>query len=160
MLETILSLGQLAYNAYNFFTEKDNKFQMNSLEFAKVSVSLWSHCCPADIVLADERCEAVEEMLASLFGKYSLFPENIINQNEIYEELIHSFYHPLAMKTVIEVARNNDNTATKFYEQACFLFSVNSLIDPEEREFLDELADELEISRLDKKSAERKYLRL
>jgi uncharacterized membrane protein YebE (DUF533 family) len=160
MLKTTLTIGQLAYNAYNFFTEKDDEFQINSLEFAKICVSLWSRCCPADIELADEGCEAVEELLTSLFGKYSLFPENISDREEIYKKLINTFTNPLSMKTVIKVAINNDNTATKFYEQACYIFSANGLIATEEREFLDDLARELDISRMDKKSAERKYLRL
>jgi hypothetical protein len=158
MLETTLTIGQLAYNAYNFFAAKDDEFQINSLEFAKVCVSLWSRCCPADLELANEGCEAVEELLNSLFGKYSLFPENIKNREAIYNELFYTFSHPISMKIVIDVGRNNDNTATKFYEQACFIFSANDLVDTEEREFLDELALELNISDLNKKRAERKYL--
>jgi hypothetical protein len=160
MLETILSIGQLAFNAYNFFTEEDDNFYENSLDFAEVCVSLWSHCCYADTELVDEECEAVEELISSLFGEASLFPENIYNRDEIYEELIHPFYNPLSMKTVINVAQENDELATIFYEQACIIFSANGLIDTEDREFLDDLADELDISRMDKKSAERKYLRL
>lgn len=128
------------------------------LKFAKVCVSLWSHCCMADGEFNEQEYQLTDELIGSLFDDHALFPEEIANQEVIYKELIDTFNNPLPMKEVIELAQSSNQLAANFYEEACIIFSTDEDVSNEEHEFLDELAHEFRISRMDKKQIERKYL--
>lgn len=128
------------------------------LNFASVCVSLWSHCCGADGELTEEEDELTDEMIGSLFTDDSLFPEEITNQEVVFEELIDTFNAPLPMKVIVEFVKDNYELAINFYEEACIIFAVDGIVEDEEREFLNDLADEFGLSRMDKRRIERTYL--
>lgn len=130
------------------------------LNVAKVCVSLWAHCCLADGEFTQEEDEMTDSMIGSLFADDSLFPEEITNQDFVLEKLIETFNDPLPMKVVIEFADGNPKLAANFYEEACIIFAADGTVGTDEKNFLDDLADEFSISRMDKKSIERKYLKL
>ncbi len=130
------------------------------LSFARVCVSLWSHCCRADGELTQEEDELTDEMIGSLFTDDSLFPEAITNQEFVIEELINTFNEPLPMKVVVELVKDNPKLAANFYEEACMIFAIDGTVGEEEKEFLNDLADEFSLSRMDKKSIERRCLKI
>ncbi|MGB3652378.1 MAG: hypothetical protein WBA41_14335 [Rivularia sp. (in: cyanobacteria)] len=133
---------------------------LGRLNIAKVCVSLWAHCCFADGELTEEEDEMTDSMIAALFSDDSLFPEEITNQEFVLNELIETFNNPLPMKVVVDLASDNPELAANFYEEACIIFAADGYVGVEEREFLNDLADEFGISRMDKKGIERKYLKL
>ncbi len=166
-----LALGAGAF-LYNLLSDEEREDGNNEdddeivnllvarLSFARVCVSLWSHCCRADGELSQEEDELTDEMIGSLFTDDSLFPEAITNQEIVIEELINTFNDPLPMKVVVELVKDNYKLAANFYEEACIIFAVDGTIEEEEKEFLNDLADEFELSRIDKKSIEKKCLKI
>jgi uncharacterized membrane protein YebE (DUF533 family) len=101
-----------------------------------------------------------DSMIGSLFADDSLFPEEITNQELVLQTLIETFNDPLPMKVVIDLVSGNPKLAANFYEESCIIFASDGTVGSDERNFLDDLADEFGISRMDKKSIERKYLKL
>ncbi len=167
MIDVVLTLGTLALDAYTIFTKDDNDSDIDTeslilerLEFAKVCVSLWAHCCSLDGEFTEEEDEMTDSMISSLFDDDSLFPEELTNQEVVAEILIETFNDPLPIGSIIDTAKDNHQLAAIFYQDACLIFTADGTIEDEEREFLDDLASELGLSRMDKKMIDRKYLKL
>lgn len=140
-------------------SDNSNEEIIERVGLAKVCVSLWAHCCFADGELTKEEDDITDRLIGSLFSDDSLFPQEITNQDFIFKELIEIFNNPLPMKVVVEFTNGNPQLAANFYEEACIIFASDGSVADEERNFLDDLADEFSLSRMDKKSIERKYLK-
>lgn len=163
----VLAVGAGAFIHGLFSEEEQNDSEeeilnllISRLKFAKVCVSLWAHCSFADGEFTEEEDELTDQLIGSLFADNSLFPEELADQEAVCEELVNTFNDPLPIKSVVELAQTNDKLAANFYEEACLIFAIDGTVETDEREFLDDLADELKLSRMDKKSIERKHLKL
>ncbi len=171
-----LALAGLALEAYDRYVDHQEKKNITEedglseqeiqdlltirVELANIMVSLWSHACDADEEFQDSEKEVVQEMIDSLFTDDSLFPEEIANQDVIMNELLETFENPLPMKSILKYAKDDDELLADLYSQACCILIADKSLTTEEREFLDNLAKDFGLSDFDKKSIEKKYLKV
>lgn len=165
IVEIISGLGQLAFEAYDKYIEPSHNLDesveeeiQERIAVARISVSLWSHCSLIDNEMSKEEDELTDLLIGSLFEDDSLFPAGFPDRDIISEELLRTFNNPFSMKTIINFAKENDELATNLYHQACMIIASDHSIKEEEKEFLEDLAVELEISRMDRRKIEKAYL--
>lgn len=127
------------------------------LEYAKILVSLWSYACMADGAFHDKEGVMVGEMVKALFESGSILQDYADTKAEIVDILSDTFDNPLPMKTVAKVVEGNDQYALNFFEDAVCIVSADGKLKKDEREFLDELAKEFQLSKMDKNQVEKKY---
>lgn len=129
------------------------------LEYAKILVSLWSYACMADGAFHEKEGKMVGEMVNSLFEPGSILQDysDADSKKEVVEILSDVFDNPLPMKTVAKVVEGNDQYALNFFEDAVCIVTSDGKLKKEEREFLDELAQEFKISPIDKHQVEKRY---
>ncbi|TGN11118.1 TerB family tellurite resistance protein [Leptospira ilyithenensis] len=128
------------------------------IEYAKILLSLWSYACNVDGKLKSGESELVSEMVNVLFEPNCLLSEYKDKRKEVLQILSKTFDEPLPMKTVTKAVIDNDQYALNFFEDAVCIVASDGTINQEEREFLDELALELQISLMDKHQVEKKYI--
>lgn len=127
------------------------------LEYAKILVSLWSYACMADGAFHEKEGKMVGEMVKALFEEGSILQDYAESRSEIVDILSDTFDNPLPMKTVAKVVEGNDQYALNFFEDAVCIVSADGKLKKDEREFLDELADEFQLSNMDKHQVEKRY---
>ncbi|MCG9873484.1 MAG: TerB family tellurite resistance protein [Leptospiraceae bacterium] len=127
------------------------------LEYAKILVSLWSHACMADGAFHEKEGNLVGEMVKALFEPGSILSDYKDSKTEVVDVLSEVFDSPLPMKTITKVVEGNDQYALNFYEDAVCIVSTDGKLKKDEREFLDELAVEFQLSQIDKHQVEKRY---
>ncbi|TGL60356.1 TerB family tellurite resistance protein [Leptospira ognonensis] len=128
------------------------------VEYAKILVSLWSYACNVDGQLKKGEGELVADLVNVLFEPDCLLSEYRDRKKEVLAILSETFESPLPMKTVAKSVIGNDQYCLNFYEDAVCIVASDGNLNPSEVEFLNELANELQISPMDKHQVEKKYL--
>ncbi len=128
------------------------------VEYAKILVSLWSYACNVDGQLKKGEGELVADLVNVLFEPDCLLSEYRDRIKEVLAILSETFESPLPMKTVAKSVIGNDQYCLNFYEDAVCIVASDGNLNPSEVEFLNELANELQISPMDKHQVEKKYL--
>lgn len=128
------------------------------VEYAKILVSLWSYACNVDGQLKKGETELVADLVNVLFEPDCLLSEYRDRKKDVLAILSETFESPLPMKTVAKSVIGNDQYCLNFYEDAVCIVASDGKLNPAEVEFLNELANELQISPMDKHQVEKKYL--
>ena len=81
------------------------------------------------------------------------------SKKKVKKRLMSRFNTPLSFKKITKYAIAEE-LEEKFYELSCAMVIADGKIDGEEREFLDEFAKAIDLIKYDKKSIERKYLKI
>lgn len=137
--------------------EEEDYFRLK-MNYARILISLWSHACLADGVFHNQEANIVGKMIAAFFQRGSIFESYIEIKDDILQELLQTFDSPLPIKSIKSFAEGNPVMATNFYEDAVCIVYADGALANGEREFLDDLAQELELSRMDKKRIEARYI--
>ena len=127
------------------------------LEYAKILVSLWSYACMADGAFHEKEGKIVGEMVKALFEEGSILQDYLESKSEIVDVLSDTFDNPLPMKTISKVVEGNDIYALNFFEDAVCIVSSDGKLKEGEKEFLDELSIEFQLSNMDKQQVLKKY---
>lgn len=137
-------------------TEED-VFELK-LYYAKMLISLWAHACDADGVFHNQEAGMIGQMIHAFFEEGSIFSQYLQRKQEILDRLLETFDNPFPIKSIKEFIENNSVMALNFYEDAVCIVYADGVLASTEREFLDDLAYEFEITTMDKKSIEHKYI--
>ena len=128
------------------------------LYYAKMLISLWSHACDADGVFHNQEAGMIGKMIHAFFEEGSIFALYLEKRDDILDELLETFDNPYPIKQIKEFTEDNSVMALNFFEDAVCIVYADGVLTKDEREFLDDLAVELDLSAMDKKSIEHKYL--
>ncbi|GBF51470.1 hypothetical protein LPTSP4_30080 [Leptospira ryugenii] len=128
------------------------------VEYAKILVSLWSYACNVDGQVKKGESQLISELVNVLFEPGCLLSEYKDRKKEVLLVLSETFENPLPMKTVSKSVLGNDQYCLNFYEDAVCIVASDGTLNATEVEFLNDLAQELQISPMDKHQVERKYL--
>lgn len=156
-MERVSSLASKVLPGHEFY-EKFQKgldpeseiFQLK-MNYAKVLVSLWSYACHADGNFHKREGNLVGQMVKAMFDKDCIFDSHQDSKDEIVEELSEVFESPLPIKMIKDFSEGNPVLAANFYEDAVCIIATDGSFTDREKEFLSDLAKELEISQMDKK---------
>nr|WP_036095212.1 hypothetical protein [Leptospira weilii] len=163
-MENLSSLASKVLPGHEFyekFREEMNPEQEIfhlKMNYAKVLVSIWSYSCMADGIFHQKEGSLVGQMVKALFEEGCIFFDHQSEKTSILAELSDVFENPLPVKTVRNFSEGNPIMAAGFYEDACVIVSMDGALTKKEKEFLDDLAKELEISSMDKKNIESRIL--
>ena len=128
------------------------------MNYAKSLVSLWSYASNADGKFKAKEGNLVGEMTNVLFDDGCVLSDYKNEKSEIIDILSNVFDAPLTIKTIANYTEGNNEMAANFYEDACCIIAANDTkVTAEEKRFLNDLAKELKLSDLDKRTRERKY---
>ncbi|MBI3395726.1 MAG: TerB family tellurite resistance protein [Spirochaetia bacterium] len=121
------------------------------LEYAKILLSVWSHAGFSDGRLQRGEDDLVGDMVGALFEQNSLFPPDMISQEDadaILQELIQAFESPLPMdKFAKDIKKLKDEElSAHLYEDAVSIAAVDGKVEKSEKAFLVKLADALGLS--------------
>ncbi len=130
-------------------------------EYSKFMVSLWGHAAMADGKLEESELDAVSELMDAVVFE-NILTEDILEllgekKKSIKKKLSEFFDSPMSMKKIAAFAEEFE-VEEEFYEQACSICSSDGDLGSDEREFLDELSERLDLSKFDKRNIERKYI--
>jgi len=127
------------------------------MNYAKVLVSLWSYASMSDGKLKPQEGNLVGEMTNVLFDDGCVLSDYRNEKAEIIEILSSVFDSPLTIKSIASYTSGNNEMAANFYEDACCIIAAEKDVNQDEIQFLNDLAKELKLSDLDKKTREKKY---
>ncbi|TGL60696.1 TerB family tellurite resistance protein [Leptospira sarikeiensis] len=162
-MERVSSLASKVLPGHEFYEKFQKSLDMESeifqlkMNYAKVLVSLWSYSCHADGVFHRKEGNLVGQMVKAMFDKDCIFDHHHDQKAEIIEELSEVFESPLPVKMITDFAEGNPVLAANFYEDAVCIVTTDGKFTDREKEFLEDLAKELEISPMDKKNIDNKY---
>ncbi|PJZ71416.1 hypothetical protein CH373_02645 [Leptospira perolatii] len=149
--------GHEFYEKFQESLDPETEIFQLKMNYAKVLVSLWSYSCHADGVFHKKEGNLVVQMVKAMFDKDCIFYSHQDQKPEIIDELSEIFDSPLPIKMISEFAEGNPVLAANFYEDAVCIVSMDGTFSEKEKEFLDDLASELEISSMDRKNIDQKY---
>ncbi|MCS6904392.1 MAG: hypothetical protein RML72_02425 [Bacteroidia bacterium] len=122
-------------------------------------VSLWSHACMIDGELALSEEMSVSQLINYFFGgEESIFPAGKIDVDVVFGEITETFLIPRPLDEVIDFAKENEELAAIFYEQACCIVASDGKLRKEEREFLNRLSQKLNLPPARQHFIENKYI--
>jgi len=126
-------------------TETEVLARMN---YVQMVVSLWSHTCMIDGELAQAEEMSVGQLINYFFGENdALFPIDQIDIDPVFSDITETFLAPIPLNEVLCYGSELAEVANSFYEQACSIVASDDKLHDKERAFLDNLAEELQISR-------------
>jgi len=133
------------------------------IELQKLKISVMSHMANVDGEISDQEEELAYGIIENFFledeDEAALLPTEVleefgINPRDLLKELNKTFEKPYSYKEIKKLAKEFDRE-TEVYAYACIIAYADSQINERERNFLDKLADEMEITKLEKKRIER-----
>ncbi len=148
-------------------TDNDGDLDIEDLkayiELTKVNISVMAHIAKADGDLSEEEEELAYQIIEGLFlddeDDVAIFPSDLlkeygVNPRDLLKELNKSFENPFSYKELKKLAKEFENE-TEVYAFACTIAFADKQINIKERNFLDNLAEEMEITKLEKKRIEK-----
>ena len=134
-----------------------------ALELQKNFVSLMALMANVDGSISDEEESQVYDIIEDLFidseEEEAFFNQELLNaagvkKRDVINQLMITFEKPNSLSAIIGVAKKYELEST-MYTYACILAYTDKDIHPKEREFLDNLAEKLELNRIEKKKIEK-----
>ena len=165
--ETILDIATELLSDDDIDTDGDGDVDKddveNLIERCEMFASIMGQVAQADDEVSDEEEEQAWAILNKTCFSKALNEDMLklanLKKKQVKKRLIAKFEEPYSFKKVSKYALKND-LEEKFYELACIIVIADGVIDEEEREFLDEFAKKLDLAKFDKKSIEKKYLKI
>lgn len=119
---------------------------LTRIDYIRMIVSLWKHACMADGILAIQEETSVNELMSTLLNdKGSLFPKEVVNRDNLFDEMLEAFYNPAPIEDVTLFAKEDPQIAKLFFEEACWIVASDSQYMQKESEFLEFLMKALNL---------------
>lgn len=150
-----------------FDTDDDGDFDINDLnyllEYAEMIASILGNAALADgIVNEEEEEEAWAVLQRACFEDGGILTNDILEtgnlkKKDIKTQLTEKFNSPFGLKKISRYAIEKE-LEEDFYEMACIVVSADKIINDDEKDFLKEFSESLEMSKFDTKRINKKYL--
>lgn len=143
----------------------DNDDKTNLLQYAEMIASVLGQAAMADgVVNAEEEDEAWEVLQRACFDNGGILTSDIleignIRKKDVKKQLTSKFNKPNSLRKIAKYAIEKE-LEEDFYEMACIIISSDNEINEDEKEFIVEFAEVLELSRFDVKRINKIYIKL
>ncbi len=167
----ISNVANQGFNKLNsLFDSKDDEDNSDSshfsdiLEYTGMVASVLGQAALADGVVNEEEEDEAWELLEEVcFGDEGVFTTELlesegVRKKDIKKELTKKFNKPNSLKKIAKYAIDTE-TEEDFYEMGCLIVASDNDINEEEKEFIAEFAEILELSRFDVKRLNKKHLK-
>ncbi len=128
-------------------------------EYAETAISLWMHAASSDTKNKLPERKKVLEFIKLLFHEGSVFPPTMYKEEERKNILIDLVKEkePMKLEAISEYLKGKKELTLAFFYDACLLVYLDGKLVSTENDFLDTIAGEWGLTKLEKRTAMEKF---